>query len=240
MTATVVVLLIMATAKPRSTNFTQEEANLILTEYEKNKSYLDASFSTQVTAAGKRKVWNEIAMKVNALGVAVRSGDQCKSKWKGIKMDAKKQFNLQKKYRNQTGGGPPPKRLKPSTLRTIELMKDQASFKGIEGGVDTFSVADRVADRVNPLVEFSMMSDIEESGNEGEENDLLFSPFRPDSSLRTVDTSAIRINTSPAASPPHHHQFPVTNDDPGTANHASTSAQQPAVINHSRPSGESA
>ena len=153
-------------AKTRNTNFTQEEANIILSEYGRNKKYLTAGFSNEVTNEGKRDKWNKIALKVNAVGVTVRTGDQCKQKWKGMKIEAKKEFQKMVKARNQTGGGPPPRELKPCILRTIDLMKDHASFKGVDGGLDMFTDDDAA----DPYVEVSRVSDIEDPGLEDQEN----------------------------------------------------------------------
>ena len=143
-------------AKPRSANFSQEEANVILVEFTNYKHILEAAFTNTITRDTKKKVWNEIATKVNAIGVAVRTGEQCKQKWKTMKMDAKREFNVRQKSFYKTGGGPPPKELKSSVQRTIDLMKDQASFKGVEGGVDTFDAS--VADRANPLLVLSRIA----------------------------------------------------------------------------------
>ena len=90
--------------------------------------------------------------------LASAMGDQCKKKWKGMKIEAKKEFQNTVKARNQTGGGPPPRELKPCILRTIDLMKDHASFKGVDGGLDMFTDDDAA----DPYVEVSRVSDIED------------------------------------------------------------------------------
>ena len=220
-------------AKSRSTNWSQEEANVILNEYANNKHILESAFTNAITHEVKRNIWSEIATKVNAIGVAVRTGEQCKHKWKGMKMEAKKEFNIRRKDVNKTGGGPPPKELKSSVLRTIDLMKDQASFKGVEGGVDTFDASASDADRANSLLELSRLAEIEGMGNESEENEQFSPSLCPNSSLRnesfrTLDTSEIGITLSP----PRQQQFPAaTNDISGSISTESATSVHP----HPRP-----
>ena len=110
--------------------------------------------------------------------------------------------------RNQTGGGPPPKDLKPGILRTIDLMKDHASFKGVDGGLDMFTDDDAA----DPYVEVSRVSDMEDPELEERENISFSSSSCPGTSSRTVNTTATRIDTSPS----HHQQEHEASVDPNT------------------------
>ena len=210
-------------AKTRQTNFSQEESSIILTEFENEMEYLNSGFSNQVTNEGKKTRWDEIAKKVTAVGVALRTGDQCKAKWKSMKIEAKKAFQKQVKARNQTGGGPPPKDLKPSTLRIINLMKDHASFKGVDGGLDMFTDDNDG----NPYVEVGMESDVEGQDTLEDEENVSFSLSScPGSSIQTVNTTAIGIDTSPSH---HRQQEQETSVDP-----ASTDSNPSAQGNESK------
>ncbi|CAG2199030.1 unnamed protein product [Mytilus edulis] len=81
----------------------------------------------------KIAIWSRIFILVSALGVANRSPKDCKDKWANTKKVAKKVFNNRNKEQRATGGGPQPKKLSLAIERTIDLCKDSASFKGLEG-----------------------------------------------------------------------------------------------------------
>ena len=219
-------------ARSRNTNFSQEEANIILTEFDKHKVYLNSGFSNEVTNEGKKLIWNDIASKVNSVGVTLRTGDHCKKKWKSMKIEAKKQFHLREKARNQTGGGPPPKELKPCIQRTIDLMKDHASFKGVEGGLDMFMDGDDF----NPHVDYSRVSEIEDPGTGDEGNDTFHSSLNLGcSSLQTIDTSAIRNEVSPTHAHNQTSDYPENQaDTSATASNNDSSLHPPAPENVSR------
>ncbi|VDI37419.1 Hypothetical predicted protein [Mytilus galloprovincialis] len=108
------------TQRDRKPNFTQEEVNVIQDQVQK-----------KITK--KIAVWSRISILVSALGVANRSPKDCKDKWANTKKVAKKVFNNRNKEQRATGGGPQPKKLSLAIERTIDLCKDSASFKGLEG-----------------------------------------------------------------------------------------------------------
>ena len=58
---------------------------------------------SSLTNKKKKEVWREITAKVNAFGVALRTEDDIKKKWKDLKSTVLNSVRDQKK----TGGGPP-------------------------------------------------------------------------------------------------------------------------------------
>ena len=90
-----------------------------------------------------------------------------------MKSTGKKVFNGFKRKRGATGGGPAPKPSSDNVMRTINLMKDSTSFKGIKGGINTFVVDEPASPTykpsTNPLVMLSQLSD---SDVESEVGDL--------------------------------------------------------------------
>ncbi|XP_076116618.1 uncharacterized protein LOC143084096 [Mytilus galloprovincialis] len=75
--------------------------------------------------------------KVNSLGVAYRTGNEIRDKWRNTVSKAKKAFTEQRREVSKTGEGPPPKPIPPQFEAVIDLMKDSSSFTGIDGGLET-------------------------------------------------------------------------------------------------------
>ncbi|XP_071174995.1 uncharacterized protein [Mytilus edulis] len=121
------------TQRDRKPNFTQEEVNVIQDQVQKNYKVINEKFGDGITNSRKIAVWSRISILVSALGVAKRSPKDCKDKWANTKKVAKKVFNNRNKEQRATGGGPQPKKLSLAIERTIDLCKDSASFKGLEG-----------------------------------------------------------------------------------------------------------
>ncbi|XP_074660508.1 nuclear apoptosis-inducing factor 1-like [Tubulanus polymorphus] len=102
-------------ARKRSFNYTTDETNLLVKLVNDNNAILSGAFSNTITAKRKREIWEEICSKVNAIGVARRTVDEIKKKWKNIKGEAKKKFVKQNNLISKTGGGPPPSELDHAT-----------------------------------------------------------------------------------------------------------------------------
>ncbi|XP_066927808.1 myb-related transcription factor, partner of profilin-like [Clytia hemisphaerica] len=113
----------MSGKRPRKTNFTADEIRIILEEYEASQSTIEGKFSPSITNAAKQALWENITLKVNALGVANRSTKDIETKWKNLKSDAKITHNEYKRYVNGTGGGPP---TKPPTEAQHKSVKSNA------------------------------------------------------------------------------------------------------------------
>lgn len=89
--------------RPRKANFTAGETAVLLAEYGVEKDVLQSSFNSVITAQKKKGIWNTIAGKVSACGVAVRTAAEVRDKWRNLKTEVLKRKSSKKK----TGGGPP-------------------------------------------------------------------------------------------------------------------------------------
>ena len=126
-------------SRNRSSNFTMDEDRVLQETWAKHKDFLSAPQSNKVTNAGKAKVWESISSTVSSVGYAHRSATSCKTRLKNLTSTAKRVFNEFKNSQRITGGGPPPKPPSASIMKTIELLKDTAKFKGVDGGISTFA-----------------------------------------------------------------------------------------------------
>ena len=126
-------------SRNRSSNFTMDEDRVLQETWAKHKDFLSAPQSNKVTNAGKAKVWESISSTVSSVGYAHRSATSCKTRLKNLTSTAKRVFNEYKNSQRITGGGPPPKPPSASIMKTIELLKDTAKFKGVDAGISTFA-----------------------------------------------------------------------------------------------------
>ena len=87
----------------RKPNFREDDI-LCLVEGMVNETVVIMSkLQSSITNKKKKKVWREITAKVNMFGVALRTEDDIKKKWKDLKSTVLNSVRDQKK----TGGGPP-------------------------------------------------------------------------------------------------------------------------------------
>ena len=122
----------------RKKNFSGDEIRVLRERYATNKGYLQSSFNNKVTNDGKNKIWADITEAINALGHEIRTINEVKHKWKNLVSTSKAAYHEHKRYRNGTGGGPPKKDPSEETLKVIDLLKDDASFRGLTG-IETFA-----------------------------------------------------------------------------------------------------
>ncbi|CAG2195860.1 unnamed protein product [Mytilus edulis] len=78
-------------------------------------------------------------MKVNSLGVAIRTATEVRNKWRNTTRVAKAVYTTHRSELFKTGGGPAPKQPSSAVEKVIHLMKDTTSFRGIQGGLETES-----------------------------------------------------------------------------------------------------
>ena len=117
-------------------NFSQAEELVIQSQVEKNYHIINSKQTNTVTNKKKAQIWQAIAEKTTALGVAVRTPKEVKDKWCNTKKAAKRVFAENKKETSKTGGGPPPKPISTAVQNVINMCRDSSSFKGI-GGIET-------------------------------------------------------------------------------------------------------
>ena len=125
------------TPRERKMNFTIAESNLISELVTEEMELLKGKHSVEITNVKKQEMWAEITNRVNALGVCLRTEAEVRNKWRNMTRGAKEKFTLQRKESFKTGGGPAPPKPSQAEENIINAMRDTASFKGIDGGLET-------------------------------------------------------------------------------------------------------
>ena len=74
--------------RKRKPNFTYEELVILLNEVARDKMTIMSRFQTWNTHRQKKEVWRRISENVNVCGVAYRTHDDVKNKWKELKASA--------------------------------------------------------------------------------------------------------------------------------------------------------
>ena len=98
--------------RKRKLKFSSSEINKITELVEENLEIIQSKFTNAITNKRKQEIWAKIAGQVNAIGIARRSVQDIKDKWKNLQTTAKKEFARQKRSFGQTRGGPPVKKPK--------------------------------------------------------------------------------------------------------------------------------
>lgn len=119
--------------RPRKTNWSNSEIIVLTERVEEKLDLIRSKFSDSVTNAKKNAAWLEITEAVNAVGVAYRTVQEVRDKWKNMTSTAKKEFSDFGKEQRKTGGGPAPKKPSAATAKIIEIFKETASFTGLSG-----------------------------------------------------------------------------------------------------------
>ena len=127
----------MDNKRARKPNFSSAECTLILKLAEENLETIREKFSSTISNKRKHAVWENISLKVNALGVAKRSATDVKEKWRAMRNEARKEMSRDKNSLEKTGGGKPSGTPKATSQRIIELFGDEPSFSGIHGGIES-------------------------------------------------------------------------------------------------------
>ena len=106
----------------------------MLTEtVEENVDLVRSKFYYNVTNANNNAAWLEITEAVTAVGVAYRTVQEVRDKWKSLASTAKKEFSDFGKEQRKTGGGPAPKKPSNATAKIVEIFKETPLFTGLLG-----------------------------------------------------------------------------------------------------------
>ncbi|XP_064639163.1 uncharacterized protein LOC135503186 [Lineus longissimus] len=125
------------TKRERKPNFSHSEAEVLADVVINELGILRSKFSSDVTNKMKKNKWDEIALMVSSLGVATRTGDNCREKWNQQLSKAKEIHSLQQKHQRGTGGGGKMPQADPTLQRIIETFEKDAAFRGITGGFES-------------------------------------------------------------------------------------------------------
>jgi len=122
---------------PRAPNFQMNEKLKLEELIHANIGILESAQNNAVTNKRKAELWDSIAIKVSALGVAKRSRDDCSVKWGNMKREAKEVRSTEVVERRKTGGGVCQVMATDQQTRIGEIYKNCSSFAGIPGGLDS-------------------------------------------------------------------------------------------------------
>ena len=118
---------------PHKTNWSDSEITVLTEKVEENLDLIQSKFSNNVINAKKNAAWLEITEAVNAIGVAYRTVQEVRDKWKNLTSTAKKEFSDYEKEQRKNGGGLAPKKLSNAMAKIIEIFKETPSFTGLSG-----------------------------------------------------------------------------------------------------------
>jgi hypothetical protein len=123
--------------RKRKGNFTFTESNLISELVTEQLNLVKGKHSMEVTNIKKQEMWADVTRRVNAIGVCLRTEAEVKNKWRNMSRGAKGKFTQERKERSKTWGGPAPQKPTQGEENIINALKDTASFKGIDGGLES-------------------------------------------------------------------------------------------------------
>lgn len=127
-----------APKKQRKANFSTEENEVIVDEVEKNQGILFSKLTNSVTNSRKKKLWDSICAKVNALSKGVcRSTQDVKKRWQDMQSAAKKKEVKRKHEIKKTGGGINESEEINSIDDRILGVLGPVAVDGIPGGIDS-------------------------------------------------------------------------------------------------------
>ena len=88
----------------RKHNFTHAEIVALIEAYGQRKEVLHGRLKSTLSNVDKKKGWEAVATKVNAVSTTLRSVEELKKRWQKLASDAK--ADLAKRKHPGTGGGP--------------------------------------------------------------------------------------------------------------------------------------
>eukprot|EP00745_Piridium_sociabile_P037869 TRINITY_DN69115_c0_g2_i3.p1 TRINITY_DN69115_c0_g2~~TRINITY_DN69115_c0_g2_i3.p1 ORF type:complete len:129 (+),score=25.29 TRINITY_DN69115_c0_g2_i3:363-749(+) len=115
--------------RTRKPNFSADEIRVFLEEMQIERALLFSSFNPSVTNPQKTDTWKKMAEKVKACGVAVRTVQELKDKWRSMKGAVLNK----KRDERKTGGGPPPPPVPYEDIILDIIGADSNLFEGIGG-----------------------------------------------------------------------------------------------------------
>ena len=124
-------------SKKRKQNFSSAECSLLVELVEKNLDAIRGQFSSSITNAKKQELWEKITSQINSLGFESRTPKEVREKWRNLAQIAKKTNAGIMSSQRKTGGGPATKPPSLTTEKIINILGDEPSFSGIQGGFES-------------------------------------------------------------------------------------------------------
>ena len=122
--------------RPRKANFTDTEVRVLLEEINLEHHVLFMANTQAVTNKVKADAWRKITDKISACGVAVRSPQEVKDKWRALKGAV---LNKQRQQ-GKTGGGTEEKPLSYEDLILNIIGENSNLYTGIDGKLTSNSL----------------------------------------------------------------------------------------------------
>ncbi|XP_061164451.1 nuclear apoptosis-inducing factor 1-like [Saccostrea echinata] len=134
----------MDRTKARKPNWTDIEMDVLMEAYCNSIRIIRGKFSPSITSDAKKRAWEEITERVNAVAVSCnRTLDETKKKIQDSLSSVKKKEAFRKREASRTGGGPCSEVIfKPWEVTLLGTIP-QEIIHGLEGAADTRSDADQ-------------------------------------------------------------------------------------------------
>ncbi|XP_044144826.1 uncharacterized protein LOC122933831 isoform X1 [Bufo gargarizans] len=197
----------------RIVKFTEKELDVLVDLVIENYSKLFGNEADITPSMAKNAMWQAIANEVSAIGVASRTSDKVKKRWKDAKRKMNEKLSEAAAHVAETGRRPPPHlRLAPYEQRLRDFFKPEYS-KEVDWNQDKEDLPEEVeaepVECVHPEAARSFSPQCqdaaEDSSKDSSEEPSIISPeCRP-------HPSDVMEETAPESEPdPHdHHQFPT-------------------------------
>ena len=126
----------MAKIRQRGNNFLPEETQVLVLEVVAREDMIKKPLSGNLTYKMKRRAWECVAEKVNAVCGRQRDVEAMRQKLRQEKCRVKKKASKQRRYKAGTGGGPAPPPLEDWEDVLLDFIGDEV-VTGVEGGLET-------------------------------------------------------------------------------------------------------
>jgi len=134
--------------KKKSANFTKAEIDVMVAEIHTRRDVLFGKLGVGLSGEMKKKAWEEVAAKVNEVGVGeVRTEKAIRKKWTDMSSLMKKKESARRREMKVTGGGECDVKMTDTEVRIVDLLTEEA-VGGVAGGMDIGMIQVQVHEEV--------------------------------------------------------------------------------------------
>ncbi|XP_072000016.1 uncharacterized protein [Engystomops pustulosus] len=197
----------------RIVKFTEKELDVLVDLVIENYSKLFGNEADITPSVAKNAMWQAIAEEVSAVGVAARTSEKVKKRWKDAKRKMNEKLSEAAAHVAETGRRPPPHlRLTPYEQRLRDFFKPEYS-KEVEWNQDKEDFPEEAeaepVERVHPERTHSFsprcQDPAEDSSKDSSEEPLIISPDARPHPLDFVEERPTALESEPE--PPDHQQL---------------------------------
>ena len=121
--------------KKKSANFTKTEIDMMVMAIESRRGVLFGKLGVGLSAEMKKKAWEEVAAKVNEVGVGeMRTEKAVRKKWTDMSSLTKKKESARRREMKVTGGGECDVKMSDTELKVVDLLTEEA-VGGVAGSM---------------------------------------------------------------------------------------------------------